>query len=269
MAERIVRKTDEKVVSAVKDDHISLSSGGTEVLINLKNGLIAGASRDGRSSNFTDGPRFVGISSVPSEVRHYESPDGYVVEALYPGRSGGSVKWTMLPGGWLRLDYGYRPAGLQDLLGITFSFSEETVKDAFLMANGPYRVWKNRLKGPLFGVYHKEYNNTVTGESWDYPEFKGYYSNFYAVRIGTADLPLTIVSAADDIYLHLFTPQNPGHASGWVTPEFPEGNISLLNSISPIGTKFNPPESLGPGSQKNSYREAKPLGGTIYFRFGD
>ena len=48
------------------------------------------------------------------------------------------------------------------------------------MGDGPYRVWKNRMKGTQFGIWTKEYNNTETGESpWIYPEFKGYYSNLY------------------------------------------------------------------------------------------
>ena len=45
------------------------------------------------------------------------------------------------------------------------------------MGRGPYRVWKNRIPGTNYGVWHKEYNNTITGESFEnlvYPEFKGY-----------------------------------------------------------------------------------------------
>jgi len=66
--------------------------------------------------------------------------------------------------------------GSLDYAGITFSYPEKLVTGATLMADGPYRVWKNRIKGTQFGVYNKKYNNTVTGQSWDYPEFKGYYS---------------------------------------------------------------------------------------------
>ena len=44
------------------------------------------------------------------------------------------------------------------------------------VGDGPYRVWKNRREGVTFGVHSKNYNNTVTGQSWNYPEFKGYHS---------------------------------------------------------------------------------------------
>jgi len=37
--------------------------------------------------------------------------------------------------------------------------------------------WFLRMKGVSFGIWEKEYNNTITGESWIYPEFKGFHSN--------------------------------------------------------------------------------------------
>jgi hypothetical protein len=139
------------------------------------------------------------------------------------------------------------------------------------MANGPYRVWKNRLKGTQFGVFNKKYNNTVTGQSWDYPEFKGYYSNFYAVEIQTKESPITIVSATDDMFLHLFTPQtatNLNGVRGGITPAFPSGNISVLHGISPVGTKFSSASEEGPQGEKNNYKN-ESLTGTLYFRFGE
>jgi hypothetical protein len=70
-----------------------------------------------------------------------------------------------------------------DYAGINFSYPEEKVTGMKWLGRGPYRVWKNRLKGVPFGLYHKAYNNTVTGESWDIPEFKGYHSDFYWRRL--------------------------------------------------------------------------------------
>jgi hypothetical protein len=32
------------------------------------------------------------------------------------------------------------------------------------MGDGPYRVWKNRLKGVKLNVWDKVYNNTITGQ---------------------------------------------------------------------------------------------------------
>jgi hypothetical protein len=158
-----------------------------------------------------------------------------------------------------------------DFAGITFSYPEDLVTGATLMANGPYHVWKNRLKGTQFGVFSKKYNNTITGQSWVYPEFKGYYSNFYAVQILTKELPITIVSATNNMFLHLFTPGQARYSKtgvgGEVNPPFPSGNISFLNGISPMGTKFTKADAEGPQSQKNIYN-GETLMGTLYFRFG-
>ena len=178
----------------------------------------------------------------------------------------------MLPGGWLELKYDYLPEGSLDYTGITFAYPEKLVTGATLMANGPYHVWKNRLKGTQFGVFNKKYNNTITGQTWDYPEFKGYYSNFYAVEIQTKELPITVISATADLFLHLFTPEAAKYSRqgvrGTVNPPFPTGNISFLHGISPIGTKFSKADNEGPQGQKNNYNN-ETLSGTLYFRFGE
>jgi len=271
MAGRAVRSGVGTVTALETDDSVVLSSVDLAVTFSKATGLITEVVKGGTVIPFNNGPVFVGINPVFRELKHYASGNNYVIEVVYGNRPQCHVKWTMHPGGWLQLDYDYKPSGQSDLFGITFSFSEDQVKGASLMANGPYHVWKNRMKGTCFGVFDKEYNNTVTGESWDYPEFKGYYSNFYSVQISTTGLPFTIVVATEDLFLHLFTPQKPKHAAGSVTPAFPEGDISVLHGISPIGTKFLSTDMMGPQSQKNIYtanRNTEPLKGTLYFKFG-
>jgi hypothetical protein len=160
-----------------------------------------------------------------------------------------------------------------DFAGITFSYPENLVTGAILLANGPYHVWKNRMKGTHFGLFSKPYNNTITGQTWDYPEFKGYYSNFYAIEVQTRELPIKVVTATDGLFLHLFTPQPAIYSRGvrgTMNPLFPSGNISFLNGISGIGTKFSRAEEEGPQGGKNIYnRTSEPLKGTLYFRFGE
>lgn len=93
----------------------------------------------------------------------------------------------MLPSGIVELDYNYRPQDMVKMAGITFDFPEKEITGATLLANGPYRVYNNRMKGGSLNIWEKKYNNTITGESWDYPEFKGYYSLFYGMKL---DCPL-------------------------------------------------------------------------------
>ena len=269
MASRIVASSPQtqKVVCSLSDSILTLTAGDVSVMINKATGQLAGVSKGSRLVSLTDGPRFAGFDAPFSGLKHYPEANGYAVELLYNGSC--EAKWTLLPDGWLRLDYAYQPSGQLDYAGITFSYPEPKVKGATLLANGPYRVWKNRLKGPQFGLYAKQYNNTVTGQSWDYPEFKGYYANFYAVKIETAELPITLVSSTDSLFLHLFTPQKPIHAAGGVHPPFPSGSLSVLHGISPIGTKFSQASEEGPQGSKNDYGSGgQRLEATLYFGFG-
>ena len=267
---RTISPGKEKISATEHDTMLVISSGRTEVTINKKSGLLTGVRYNGKQLSFGNGPKFTGFDAPFISMKNYKSGDNYVVELLYV--NGCHAIWTILPGGWLKLDYDYSLSGSFDYSGITFSYPENLVTGARLMANGPYHVWKNRLKGTEFGIYDKKYNNTITGESWVYPEFKGYYSNFYAVELETSEMPFTIISATKDLFLHMFTPGEAKYSKrgvrGEVNPPFPAGNISFLHAISPIGTKFTRADAEGPQSQKNIFN-GETLRGTLWFRFGE
>ena len=251
-------------------DLVILTSGKTTAKFSKTSGLLTEVKVGDRIISFNNGPVFVGDTAVFKEMKHYQLGNTYVVEVSYNKSPECFVKWIMLEGGCLQLDYQYHPVGKMPFAGITFSYPENIVTGATLMANGPYHVWKNRLKGAGFGVFNKPYNNTITGQTWDYPEFKGYYANFYAVQLQTKELPFTIVSATNDLFLHLCTPAAPKFVKGDINPPFPSGNISILNGISAIGTKFSKSGDEGPQSQKNEYLPtSKPLIGKVYFCFGE
>ncbi|WP_431210796.1 hypothetical protein ACQ86N_33275 [Puia sp. P3] len=113
------------------------------------------------------------------------------------------------------------------------------------MGDGPYRVWKNREQGVTLGVWDKVYNNTITGQGGCvYPEFKGYFSDFYWMRMDGAGQPFTVVCANEDVYLRLFTPAEPVKTYN-TAPAFPGGNISFMQGIPAIGTKSQKPERAG------------------------
>jgi len=267
---RIISQSQDKVIATETDTILTLSSKNTNISFNKKTGLISGVSNKNKTISFGNGLQFAGLETSFKELKHYPLNNNYVVDLIYD--SACHARWTMFPGGWLKLDYDYELSGPVDYTGLTFSYPENLVTGATLLANGPYHVWKNRLKGTTFSLYDKKYNNTITGEIWDYPEFKGYYSNFYAVEIQTKELPFTIVSATPGLYLHLFTPEAARFSGrgvrGTVNPPFPSGNISVLKGISAIGTKFTKAEAEGPQSQKNNF-DGLTLSGTLYFRFGE
>ncbi len=152
-------------------------------------------------------------------------------------------------------------------MDISFDYPEDQVLGVCWMGYGPYRVWKNRMKGNMLNVWSKAYNNTITGEKdWIYPEFKGYHRNFYWATIQSKEQDFTVVCPDEDVFLRLFTPQKPAGAyNDNTSPEFPSGNISFLYGINPIGTKFTKPGTMGPMSQPNLFLYEKNL--TLYFNF--
>jgi hypothetical protein len=267
VAKRLVKPAGEKVKSTENGNLLTVSSGTTEFIFDKANGSLKGIKNNGQDISFSSSNLFAGIARNFAGIKSYQNGDNYIVEVQYDSAS--YATWTITGGGWLKLDYGFTLNGTYPYAGITFTYPEKLVSGATLMADGPYHVWKNRLKGNTFGVFDKKYNNAITGQKWDYPEFKGYYANLYAVQILTTEQPLTIVSATDNLFLHLFTPDkapNLKGVRGEVSPSFPEGNISLLHGITAIGTKFSRADAEGPQGQKNEFRGQ--FGGTVYFRFG-
>jgi len=166
--------------------------------------------------------------------------------------------WTLMKSGLLKLEASPLRGGLSDVdfVGISFNYPENKCTGVKWMGRGPYRVWKNRIKGTEFGVWEKLYNNTITGESFNhlvYPEFKGYHGNLYWVTLETTETPVTIITETPNLYLQLFKPAKPQYAAGGTFPSFPDGDISFLYEIPAIGSKFKQADQLGPKGQKGMH----------------
>ena len=87
-------------------------------------------------------------------------------------------------------------------------------------------MWKNRIPGTNYGIWHKDYNNTVTGESYDnlvYPEFKGYHANMYWATFESDTAPFTVYSRTDGIFYRVFTPEEPKAVQNGPCPNFLKG----------------------------------------------
>jgi hypothetical protein len=213
-------------------------------------------------------------SARVKEVQHAAQGNDHVVTVTFDGNLR-HVAWRMQANGWLRLDYRYHlpPGPDQQAMGVSFGYPEKNVKSMRWLGQGPHRVWKNRLKGVEFDVWEKAYNDTMTGLSWDYPEFKGFHANVQWAQLATTEGPITMVLDAEDVYLRVFTPStpegpglNPGHAQ----VKFPAGDLSFLHGIAGIGTKFHPPEAHGPAGMANMVpRHGRTYEATAFFRFGE
>jgi hypothetical protein len=254
------------------DDEVTVSAGKMEYVFDKSAGALKRVVSDGQAISFNGGPVPVGGDNSYKGLTSSQSDTAIHIVMQYEGAMK-EASYHITSDGLLHLDYAYVPrAGFYDNLGISFNYPEEKVRGVRWLGQGPYRVWKNRMKGQQFSVWEKEYNNTVTGESWVYPEFKGYHADMYWARIDNTEKPFTIYSLSKGIFLRLYTPESPkGGRNDHTDGVFPEGDISFLHAISPIGTKFKNADRLGPQSQRNivqsSGTEPMLYRGTLVFDF--
>jgi hypothetical protein len=218
--------------------------------------------------DLSNGPALAGAKETLKQLKNYAIGDDYVVEPVYEGDHQFNIKWTFSAGKPAKLDYTFSEKGEFDFSGIIFNYPEQLVTGVTWEGRGPYHVWKNRLKGLQFGVWHKAYNNTITGESWNYPEFKGYHANVYWVTVENKQSPFTVYASGEPIFFQLYKPAKAlGSANNNTDPPFPAGDLGFLHTISPMGTKFQSADKLGPQSQKNMQLNYTPVTGTLWFYF--
>ncbi|HWV65151.1 glycoside hydrolase family 2 TIM barrel-domain containing protein, partial [Chitinophaga sp.] len=250
---------------ATNHDTLSVNNGTGTYYFSRTTGQLLQIRTPKGSISLSGGPVLAGVSQELKAFRSGTDSSGYFIVAHYGGNGFLEVKWTFKPGVPVQLDYSYSIKGATPYSGITFRYPEEKVTGLSWIGEGPYRVWKNRLQGQLFGSWYKAYNNTVTGESWEYPEFKGYHANVYQATFHTKEQAFTFYTGNEGTFLQVFRPQAPaGAANNNTAPAFPDGDIGFLSAISPIGTKFQDAAQMGPESQENVMLNYTPVKGTIW-----
>ena len=252
---------------------IVLKSEKVSVTFDAATGMILRVLSGNTEIPLTNGPVAVGMKMVYQPASSYVRQDSE--EAVFCARYKGgadSIVWRLTSQGLLYMDAvllnrasgggGFDDAFMDTEvynLGLTFSYPERICKGMKWLGRGPYRVWKNRIPGTNYGIWHKDYNNTVTGESYDnlvYPEFKGYHANMYWATLESDTAPFTVYSRTDGIFYRVFTPEEPKGSAKRTMPEFPEGDISFLLDI-PAICSFKPIEQQGPNSQPGNIRIKK------------
>ena len=252
---------------------IVLKSEKVSVTFDAATGMILRVLSGNTEIPLTNGPVAVGMKMLCQPAISYVRQDSE--EAVFCARYKGgadSIVWRLTSQGLLYMDAvllnrasgggGFDDAFMDTEvynLGLTFSYPERICKGMKWLGRGPYRVWKNRIPGTNYGIWHKDCNNTVTGESYDnlvYPEFKGYHANMYWATFESDTAPFTVYSRTDGIFYRVFTPEEPKGSAKRTMPEFPEGDISFLLDI-PAICSFKPIEQQGPNSQPGNIRIKK------------
>ena len=172
--------------------------------------------------------------------------DTLVVTATYKLGSLQKAEWHIAPDGGARLVYSYVFNGVVDLMGVKFDLPEGDVKHKEWLGNGPYRVWKNRLHGPQLGVWANDYNDPVPGESFDYPEFKGYFAGVQWMKLQTTTGTITLEPGTDKDYVGVYQPRD---GRDQLLYTLPETGISMMQVIPAVRNKVNTTDLNGPSAQ--------------------
>jgi hypothetical protein len=270
----MARNTNSKVTLTETDSVYAVSANDVNVQIHKRSGLLQQVKNNAGLIPFNNGPFVQEAANNFSGFTHRYIGDTLIITSTFDRKkSYNTLEWTIYPSGIIKMQVRYFPAEYFTWFnGVNFSFPEKQIKGVEYMGNGPYRAWKNRLKGSKFGVWKKDYNGTETGESWNYPEFKGYYSNMYWCKFITTSQAFTVYTDNEDLFFRLFTPAWKTDQWHNYEPLFPSGDISFMQGIPSIGSKTQRAETTGPMGMKNIFYDyekdpSRALQMTLYFDF--
>ena len=260
-AEELEQNNNEEL-PAVKisetENSVTASANGIKITFNKKDGTLLSVKNSKGDISLNGGPVAAGIDSEVTGTSWKTDERGVFIFETSFSKYPEKVVWKLEKNGLLNLEASpLRAAKDVDFIGLSFNYPEDKCTGIKWMGRGPYRVWKNRLKGSNFGVWEKAYNNTITGESFNelvYPEFKGYHGNLYWAKLETTESDFAVITETPNLYFQLFTPAKPKEARGGVYPNFSDGDISFLYEIPAIGTKFQQADLMGPTGQKGIYK---------------
>ena len=275
VARKIVVKDGKQTIDVSTADSLyQVTANGIKLWFSKTNGMLKKVENAKGVIPFNNGPVLQeGATNFKNFTQKLDGKN-VVIESTFDRKAAyNTLQWTIYPTGWVKMQVRYFPGDyFTNFVGVNFSFPEKEMKGVEYMGSGPYRVWKNRMKGTKLGVWKKDYNDTETGESWNYPEFKGYHANMYWCKFITTGQPFTVFTDDEDTFFRLFTPTP--HDDQWhnYVVKFPSGDISFLQGIGAIGNKTLGAEDTGPMGMKHIFydyekepKRAKEL--NLYFDF--
>lgn len=251
-------------------EELSIQAVEKTYTFSKKDGRLKQVTVGGRIVSFSNGPRFIAAKRADrsqdgfynhddkeafqkkTDYTEYEDQgvfcgfelnDG-VLTAHYQHGSLNTVKWTFNNNGEVALSADYYFNGVVDLLGISFDYPENKIKSKQWVGRGPYRVWQNRLEGPQYGYWQTVYNDPIPGESFEYPEFKGYFADVAWMQLETMEGKLGII--APDTYVGVYIPRD---GRDHLLYTLPNTGISFLKAIPAVRNKVNTTDLNGPSAQ--------------------
>jgi hypothetical protein len=254
-------------VPAATNGVITVTAGDVAASFSQDTGLLLGVQRGSQSFSLTNGPRLAVGRAALRQIHFDAHGADALVSAKYDGNLK-SVSWRVNGNGWINCDYTYTANGTNDFFGVLFDYPENLVTHKRWLGYGPYRVWKNRLRGTALGVWENDYNRTIAGwRDWVYPEFKGYFAGVRWLQLDTSEGLITVLNQDAVPFVQVLTPDfPPTNLVGDAIAPVPTCGLAFLHGISPIGSKFKEARFGGPQGQPNvAHGEYR---GSLSFYFG-
>lgn len=265
------------VVATETDSMLMVTVAGRVYSFSKTTGMLCSVSVNGRQISLSRGPRFVAARRADrshdgfynhddkdafnrkTQYLEYadqgaftgfswnndEEGDAKLLTASYAHGSLDYVKWAFQKDGSVLMTCFSRFGGVVDLMGIAFDYPEQFVKSKEWVGKGPYRVWQNRIHGPQYGYWHNDYNDPIPGESFEYPEFKGYFSDVDWMSIKTTEGTITVIPE-DVSYIGVYQPRD---GRDLLLYDLPYTGLALLDVIPAVRNKVNTTDLNGPSAQ--------------------
>ena len=267
---RALRQNTQTYTTQEDADKLTVSNANRQYTFDKKTGRLMGVSVSGKAFSFANGPRFIAAKrSDRSDDGFYNHDDkeafdkktqyteyadqgafaGFTISdstlvANYIHGSLEKVTYRFLKDGGLYMNVDYYFNGVVDLMGICFDYPEDKVKSKTWVGKGPGRVWQNRMEGPQYGLWQNEYNDPIPGESFEYPEFKGYFTNVKWMQLETTEGKIGIEQMGSKI--GVYTPRD---GRDHLLYTLPETGLSILKAIPAVRNKVNTTDLNGPSAQ--------------------
>jgi hypothetical protein len=240
-----------------------ITAGNYQLEFDPRTGALARLKYRGREIPL-QGPRLAAWSRVPNArtfaraapepvLRKLElvpNADGEHPELLARAEYDGalrSVTWEIFEDA-LSVRYELDFRGAADILGVSFDYPEKSVLAKRWVGAGPYRIWKNRQAGTVFGLHQANYSRSTPGVTYEYPEFEGFFGEWDWLELRTREAKIVV----DNVGVPFFGLYRPTPVEKPIL-ELPGLGLTFLHAVPAIGTKFALPDVLGPQSQPTQF----------------
>ena len=260
---------------AETDNTLTVTVGPASYTFSKKDGRLMSVKTSKHNYSLSNGPRFVAAKRADrsddgfynhddkqafqkktkyTEYADQGAFDGFELEnghliVRYRHGSLQTVDWRFFDDGSVLLSANAMFNGVVDIMGIGFDYPESLVNSKRWVGRGPYRVWENRMDGPQYGYWQTDYNDPIPGESWEYPEFKGYFAGVEWMQLLTSEGTIGISpshSLQEPLYVGVFTPHD---GRDHLLYDLPETGLSILKVIPAVRNKVNTTDLNGPSAQ--------------------